>query len=359
MKRIQYHIENITIHPESLDSSVAVKVLSAFPEAPILTSESPPEITLTERPGRCLFLSPFKGEFLKPCPCTPEYIGCDYYVMNLVTNCILECTYCILQAYLDSPVIHLFTNIEKVFPQLDTFLGENPGEFYRIGSGELSDSLIFDEITGTASQLIAYFRNTSNAVLELKTKTVNINHLLHLPHEGRTVLAWSLNPSDAASREEIHSSPPPDRIRAAAQCAHEEFPVAFHFDPIIHYQGWEEGYTQIITDMLDSVPHQNIVWISLGTLRFMPELKTISEIRYPGSSIFYNEFIRGMDGKCRYFIDLRLKLYRKIVNEIRRRAPDIPLYFCMESRDVWNDVLGWAPRDEFELRRYLSQRIQE
>ena len=63
----------------------------------------------------------------------------------------------------------------------------------RIGTGEFTDSLIWEEIYPFSGNLISKFADQSHAVLELKTKTTNIENLLALPHNRKTILAWSLN----------------------------------------------------------------------------------------------------------------------------------------------------------------------
>ena len=60
-----------------------------------------------------LRLIPFKGAFLKPCPGTKEYICCGYKILNVGTNCPMNCSYCILQAYFNKPSLRLFVNLEE------------------------------------------------------------------------------------------------------------------------------------------------------------------------------------------------------------------------------------------------------
>ena len=58
----------------------------------------------------------------------------------------------------------------------------------------------------------------------------------------------------------------------------------------------------------------------------------------PRSRFFYEEFIVGLDNKCRYFRSLRVEMYKHIVSELRRRiSPNTCLYFCMESDEIWEE----------------------
>jgi len=350
-------IRRIFIDPASRDHALTAKILAALPGLPVSYAAPPPDAPDRSGDVDSLYLLPGKGEFLKPCPCTPEYIGCDYYVINSMTNCSLGCTYCILQSYLDTPRLRIYTNYRNVFDELDHFLAARTGECFRIGTGELTDSLILDEITGIAAEYIRYFARQSNAVLELKTKTDNIRHLLGIPHDGRTVMAWTLSPPAVIRAHEGRSARLEQRLAAATASVAHGFPVAFHLDPVIHYPTWETDYPDLIAELFRHVRPADIAWISLGSLRFMSDLKIIVETRRPGCDLFQDEFIRGLDGKARYFIDLRLKMYRRIVDELQKHAPTTPLYFCMESADVWREILGWAPADQRQLRHELTRRF--
>jgi spore photoproduct lyase len=60
------------------------------------------------------------------------------------------------------------------------------------------------------------------------------------------------------------------------------------------------------------------------------------------------------DGKLRYFHPLRVEMYRKMVYWIRRAAPTVKIYLCMESREVWQQVFGFAPACEKELGNQMA-----
>ncbi len=65
--------------------------------------------------------------------------------------------------------------------------------------------------------------------------------------------------------------------------------------------------------------------------------------------------MRGKDGKYRYFKPLRIELYRKIVNVIRRNGGEkVPLYFCMESKEIWEKGLKKKPRGKDDVEKSIS-----
>jgi spore photoproduct lyase len=291
-----------------------------------------------------LFVTSQKGEFVKRCPCTQHTIGCNYFIINLDLNCPLDCTYCILQEYLSDPIITVHTNLDELWEQLDIFLHENTDRILRIGTGELGDSLVIDHITENSKDLISYFRGKDNVLFELKTKTLNIENILNTEPASNIIVSWSLNSPRIAESEERGAPSVEERIQAARRVSDKGFRVGFHFDPVILYPGCDLDYEEVITNMLANINPERIAWISLGSLRFPPSLKSVIQERFPQTKIIYEEMIKGKDGKLRYFKPLRLKIYKKIIGFIKERGGrKIPLYFCMESESIWREVFGWIP----------------
>lgn len=305
-----------------------------------------------------LLLSVLKGPFIKPCPCSPGHVRCGYFIINLTLNCPLDCSYCILQGYLSSPFLTVHVNRDDLRRELDDFLGgrDRPGTV-RIGTGELADSLALDALTADSTELIDYFRGKPGVVLELKTKSTCVERVLKAEAADNIVVSWSLNTAKAASAEERGSPPVAERLRAAAEVRSKGFRVGFHFDPLIRYPGWREDYRRVIEDLFRAVDPGGIAWISLGSLRFPPALKTIISRRFPASRLPGEELIRGRDGKSRYFRPLRVELYRHVLADILQAAGGpVPVYLCMESVEVWREVCKKNPGGKAALSSFLSSR---
>ncbi|WP_035275874.1 SPL family radical SAM protein [Desulfogranum japonicum] len=297
------------------------------------------------------------GTFFKPCPGTKEYRCCDYQVLNIGMGCPMDCVYCILQAYLNNPWMSFFVNIEKLFTELDQGLADK-SRVFRIGTGEFTDSLAIDSITHLSPRLVNYIRDKENCILELKSKSVVIDNLKGLDHNGRTILAWSLNSQQVMAQEEIRTASFEERLQAAAQVAEWGYHLAFHFDPIIYHDGWQEGYRETIRRLFASVPTKKIVWISLGALRYLPALKEIAGLRFSDSRFFYEEFVDGLDGKKRYFRTERVAMYRFILAEIQKyAAPSTCVYFCMENDEIWQEVFGFVPEEKGGIPAMLDRAV--
>jgi spore photoproduct lyase len=306
------------------------------------------------RGKQTLYLTRNKGAFVKKCPGTRAYTCCGYKILHIGTFCHLDCTYCILQSYFHPPVLQYFVNHQNLREELeDLFAGH---KITRIGTGEFTDSMIWELWTDLASLLVPIFSDQQYSALELKTKTTAIEGLKSLAHNRKTIAAWSLNTHQVIRQEEGSTAPLRARLEAAAKCASWGYPLAFHFDPMIIYEGGEAEYRQVVEQLFAMVNPADIVWISLGTLRFMPALKQIIQNRFPKSRIIYGEFVTGLDGKMRYFKPLRIDLYRRMVSWIREFAPDACIYLCMEDNDVWQQSLGFIPGDLGGLPKMLDLR---
>ncbi len=323
--------QRLSIPAETVDSPESIfKSISALPD-PVGAGK------------KVLFITRNKGAFVRPCPGTRYYTCCGYMILHIGTFCLMDCTYCILQSYFHPPLLQYYVNQEAMMAALDDVFTRT--RIRRIGTGEFTDSLIWETIDPISAKLIQKFAGQSQAVLELKTKTINIDHLLSLPHNRKTIMAWSLNTKNIIRSQEGGAASLNARLDAATRCQTYNYPLAFHFDPLIVYPGCIEEYYDVIDQLFDRINPDNIVWISLGSFRFMPDLKTIIEHRFPDSKIIYGEFIKGLDGKMRYFKPLRLSLYKKIIDYIKYRAPGVCVYFCMEDDEIWKHTMGFLPSE--------------
>lgn len=365
MDKSGYSFHKIYIDKKSLHFPLAQRIIKNTGSIPKETIEDPHLLIEDLKTGKdpigegkkYLFLTAQKGDFVKPCPCTPQCIGCNYFVINSELNCPLDCSYCILQDYLSSALITIHVNLEDLWKELDDFLQKRKGRPFRVGTGELGDSLALDHITESSKDFIRYFRRKKHAFFELKTKTTNINNILSQEPAQNIIVSWSLNTPKIVREQERGAPPVEERIGAAHQVAEKGFPVGFHFDPLIRYPGWKEDYKGVIERLLHGIDPARVAWISLGSLRFSPHFKSIIKERFPREKIFHDEFIKGKDGKYRYFKPLRLELYREILESIRKNGGEaVPLYFCMENKDVWQEVLEWVPRSEREVEGSLLPR---
>ena len=309
---------------------------------------------------KTLYVTRHKGDFLKKCPGSEGQVCCNYFVINFASNCPMDCSYCYLQEYLaDNSALKVFSNVNDLIDEADRTLARHRGVFFRIGTGEITDSLALEPYTGMVGELIPYFANQPNVLLELKTKSDCVAGLLDLDPKGRIVVGWSMNPQRVIDLDEHDTASFSERLKAATLCQEAGYRLGFHFDPMIEYPGWESDYESMLEETFAAIDWRRLSWLSLGVLRQTPGLKRTMRQRYPKSGLITGEQVLCPDGKLRYFQPLRVEMYRKMVRWIRRAAPTVKIYLCMESRQVWEQVFGFAPACEKDLGSQMAPEVQQ
>lgn len=344
------------------DTPLARRLSLAFPAVRSEIVESagawkePQAITPAKR---ILAVAEAKGEALKPFPKIKHAINLEDYVFNPVSNCHLECTYCILQSYLkNNPVLTVFANTEHFLEALRR-LDDACVRPQRVGTGELSDSLALDRITGLGVEWVNFFAQRKSLYLELKTKSDCVENLLPLEHRGRTVLSWSLAPEAIVQREELKCATLHERLDAAAKAQYAGYPVGLHLDPMICHPGWEQAYDGLIEAVAAKLDPKRLAWVSIGSLRFDKALKDIATERFPHTAIFAEDFIKAPDGKFRYFKTLRREMYRRVWRRLAEWSGDFPRYLCMEPPWMWEEATQ-APASSAEaVEASLIRRLRE
>ena len=163
-----------------------------------------------------------------------------------------------------------------------------------------------------------------------------------------------MNPQEVINLDEHGTASLDERLQAAHRCQEAGYRLGFHFDPMIEYPDWERDYKRMLDQTFATVNWRRISWLSMGVLRNTPGLKRTMRNRFPGSRLLTGEQVLCPDGKLRYFQPLRVEMYRKMLGWIRRAAPTVKVYLCMESKEVWDQVFGFVPGCEKELGGQLA-----
>lgn len=344
---IPYVPERILVQEESWQDSVTSEILGRLPGVDVRTVEDsgirhmdPAVPAVQSEDKNTLILMRYPGGFLKSCQGSGADTCCNYYVVSCVWNCHLDCTYCVLQSYLNIRAIIVYTNIEDLLNEVREKLAASPQKTFRIGTGELADSLALDPVTGFSRRLVPFFAGLPNGFLELKTKSDCIANLEGLGHGGHTIVSWSVNSKRICLTEENKTPTMEERLAAALQCRKWGYKLGFHFDPLIHYEGWEQEYREAVREIFHTVGPDGVAWVSLGALRFPPHLIDHVKKQFSESKIPYGEFVPGHHGKMRYFRPIREEMYRKMISWIEKEAPGVTIYLCMESFTVWGNSFG-------------------
>jgi len=340
--------KSVMIDPAVADTETAARATACSTE----TVEGKGTKTAFYRDGKkSLSVVPKLGKVLDKCATmSSKYACCNVHVLKSVSNCPYDCSYCFLQNYLNDGTTKVVADIDGMMGEVKEKQAKQPWRFFRIGTWELGDSLALERETGQAEQLIKAFSELDNAVLELKTKSDCVDSILDLDHRKKTVVSWSLNPEFIIRTQEHRTAPFAARLSALRKVTDAGYLVGLHFDPMILHDGWEENYREMAHQVMAATNAEQIAWISIGSLRFNPEMKHKMAQNFPAQSLTAEEMVLGDDGKMRYVKPKRKEMYGLLLKALKDAgAGDCFTYLCMERWDMWDSVLGMHPGTIGEL----------
>jgi len=289
------------------------------------------------------------------CPvASPRTLCCNLQTLDAVDNCGYGCSYCSIQSFFDGKQI----SFDKGFAAKLKALELDSEKTYHIGTGQSSDSLMWGNSHGVLDALIDFAWANPNVILELKTKSANVNHLLRSDAPKNILCTWSLNTPALIQHEEHGTASLEKRLNAARKVADAGFVVGFHFHPIVHYDQWQRDYRLVVEQLCGLFEPQEVALVSMGTLTYIKSV--IREIRKRGiaSQILKMPMVDS-DGKQSYPDEIKRALFSHVYDSFADSwKSDVFFYLCMENQRFWKPVLGYAyaSNDEFEdAMKYLAK----
>ena len=213
--------------------------------------------------------------------------GKNNYYFSHMLNCVFDCRYCFLQGMYPSAHYVLFLNYEDFMDDIEKTLASHDLEeqvyFY---SGYDCDSLALETYSEFVSHYLPKFRRWPRAIVELRTKSVNIKPLLEQEPMPNVVVAWSLTPARIAEAVEAKTPKVSRRIETARALQERGWKIGLRFDPLIVTRDWRGEYRELLDDCSRILDVESLHSVSYGPMRFPNEMyKKILKL-YPEERIF-------------------------------------------------------------------------
>ncbi|MCH8177500.1 MAG: DNA photolyase [Proteobacteria bacterium] len=291
------------------------------------------------------------------CPvASPRTLCCNLQTLDAVDNCGYGCSYCSIQSFFDGKQI----SFDKGFADKLKHLELDAEKTYHIGTGQSSDSLMWGNSHGVLDAVIDFAWTNPNVILELKTKSANVSHLLRVDAPKNIICTWSLNTPTLINFEEHGTAPLNKRLDAARRVADAGYLVGFHFHPIIHYDQWQQDYQLVVEQLSSLFKPEEVALVSMGTLTYITSV--IREIRKRAipTQILKMPMV-DTAGKQSYPVKIKLSLFSHVYNSFPASwKSDVFFYLCMENHRLWKPVFGYeyASNIEFEAamkKAYLAK----
>jgi spore photoproduct lyase len=339
--------KTILLWQQAAEDPEAQRILKLFPSAQVRLIErqrmafspdiSPSQALLAGK--RTLMIgrtSSFVGRF--DGQLGPNVHCCPYYKLVPLSNgCPYFCTYCYLAfVYRNyAPFIKININYDTMFRQIRKAVVDTGGKV-SFNMGEMFDSLALDHITNLTTMLVPFFAGLSRGFLMLLTKSSNIDNLLAVEPNDRTVVSWSLNSQQMIGQHELGTAGLSERIEAAMKCQQHGYRIRFRIDPGILHPDWQADYADLIEKTLTIVKPENI---TLGMLRLLPGHFRLAVDAYGtrARKLLNHNFVRGAsDHKLRYPPKQRIEFYTHLIDVIRSFDKDVSISLCRETPEIWS-----------------------
>ena len=271
------------------------------------------------------------------CPvASPKTRCCNLLTLDAVESCGFDCSYCSIQSFYNEDKITFDSSLKQKLDAIEL----DPDEFYHIGTGQASDSLMWGNQNDVLSDLITFAKKYPNVMLEFKTKSDNISYLLRQDLPNNLLFTWSLNPQTIIDHEEHLTASLDRRLKAAKALADKGCLVGFHFHPMIYFEGWEEAYGEIFKRLVAEFDPRSVALVSLGTLTFIKPVMKQIRARDFRSKILQIPLVEA-SGKLSYPLETKKKLFRFAYQALKPWHKKVFFYMCMEDHSLWMDVFGY------------------
>ena len=290
------------------------------------------------------------------CPvASPKTRCCNLLTLDAVESCGFDCSYCSIQSFYNEGKITFDRSLREKLERIRL----DPDEFYHIGTGQASDSLMWGNRFGVLDDLLAFAKKHPNVMLEFKTKSDNISYFLDKALPPNLLFTWSLNPQTIIDHEEHLTASLAERIAAAEKMAEKGALVGFHFHPMIRYKNYQQEYGEIFRQLTERFDPNRVVLVSFGTLTFIkPVLQKIRGRDFK-SKILQMPLTQAA-GKLSYSLHVKKEMFRFAYESFKPWHKKVFFYLCMEDHTLWRDVFGYEyPTNEsFEMDMKLSYKAK-
>lgn len=292
---------------------------------------------------------------LGSCPvASPKTRCCNLLTLDAVESCGFDCSYCSIQSFYKNNTITFDNAFAKKLETLEL----DPTKTYHIGTGQSSDSLMWGNRAGVLEALLDFARRHPNVILELKSKSANIEYLLSQEIPKNVLCTWSLNPQIIIDHEEKRASSLKERIASARALVDKGVLVGFHFHPMVLFEGWQKAYTDIAQELTSQFEAQEIALVSMGTLTFIkPVLKKI-RLRAQKSKILQMPLVDA-HGKYSYPLNLKEEMFSTVYHAFASWHHKVFFYLCMEDISLWERIFGYEYDSNEAFEKAMIEAYQE
>lgn len=276
----QEHFQYIYVEEAILQSPDVERVLRKFPKAKVIPIKHYKDVFNRKKQGRLaqsrsrkLILAKKEGQRLYDgAVVCQDFSESHFCYTSLLMNCPFHCAYCYLQGMYPSSNLVMFLNLEDYFSDCRKWIAEK-GSLYLCISYD-TDLLAMEGVYPYVEEF-ARFLNQENALrIEVRTKAGGEGlwrKMQRLPLSSdarkRMIFAFTLSPEEIIEEAEEGTARLSSRIFAIQKALEEGYLVRLCFDPMIYHPRWKELYGDLLQEIFEKIPMEQIHDCSVGSFR--------------------------------------------------------------------------------------------
>ncbi len=281
-----------------------------------------------QKQNPALILAAKPGNLVLP---TPEGFGIggsqNYYFSHML-NCMYDCRYCFLQGMYNSANYVVFINYEEFMQAIADVISQSSDDnkiyFF---SGYDADSLAYEPVTGFLEAFLPFFAKYPQAILEIRTKSANVNAILSQPVVANAVIAFSFTPTEISEAVEHKVPSVAKRIVAMKALAEKGWSIGLRLDPLIYASNFDELYAQLIDSIFAQVPINAIHSVSVGPLRFPAKMYQKLVSLYPKDKLLAHPLQRRQKNYT-YSEAHEKEMKAFVLNHMAKYVPETLIFEC-------------------------------
>tara|TARA_B100001559_G_scaffold300077_1_gene285857 strand:+ start:34 stop:732 length:699 start_codon:yes stop_codon:yes gene_type:complete len=159
-----------------------------------------------------------------------------------------------------------------------------------------TDLLAFENILPITNDWIQFAKQNLDLNLEIRTKSALYHSIKDTKPSDQVLLAWTLSPDRVVKKYELNTPPLSKRISAIKSALDDGWKVRLCFDPILHYDGWENDYLELFNKVKSNLNLNQVFDITVGVFRMGNDYFNRIRKSKPSSDLFYENY-NNCDGK--------------------------------------------------------------
>ena len=187
--------------------------------------------------------------------------------------------------------------------------------------------MAFDGITGFIESFFPIFQKNKNGILELRTKSTQINKILKYKPIDNCIIAFSFTPENISKLIEHKTPSVKKRIVAMKKLANAGWKLGLRFDPIIPACNFAKIYENLFKNIAANINEKDIHSISFGMMRFPKKMFKRMNKENSNKRIL-SLSLENRKGIYTYKEKMENKLENIIVSKLRKYMKNTPIYNC-------------------------------